>query len=158
MECSWPGHHPHAARPAGRGQHLGDGRRALAAEDFRVAGYAPYRARGRDPQCGAQHPCGQPAGRHGRGHAVRHQREASTRSRRQCPTTLKPPSAAPAANARTGKLVYPTSVPLTNVPKPDLPGTPDGAEDAYTAYPTQRSTLNLPPPGKGGTLSAFVTT
>ncbi len=49
-------------------------------------------------------------------------------------------------------------MPLTNVPKPDLPGTPDGAEDAYTAYPTQRSTLNLPPPGKGGTLSAFVTT
>ena len=60
--------------------------------------------------------------------------------------------------AASAKLVYPTYVPFTNVPKPDLPGSPEGVEDAYTAYPSQRTSLNLSAPGNGGSLSAFVTT
>ena len=60
--------------------------------------------------------------------------------------------------AASAKVVYPTYVPFTNVPKPDLPGSPEGVEDAYTAYPSQRTSLNLSAPGNGGSLSAFVTT
>jgi putative aldouronate transport system substrate-binding protein len=60
--------------------------------------------------------------------------------------------------AGSEKLVYPTYVPSTAAAKPDLPGTPEGVEDAYIAYPSQRTQLNLPPPGKGGELNAFVFT
>src|SRR5207248_7801561 len=44
---------------------------------------------------------------------------------------------APPASTGGGKLKLPTSVPIANLPKPDLPGTPDGlVMPGYQRYPT----------------------
>ena len=55
-----------------------------------------------------------------------------------------------------GRVKLPTSIPLANLPKPDLPGTPDGlVMPAYLRYPTNLIRSVPQPPGKGGEVNAI---
>jgi putative aldouronate transport system substrate-binding protein len=58
--------------------------------------------------------------------------------------------------SNASKVTLPTYTPAPNLPKPDLPGTPDGlVEDAYLHYPTNLVKSVPTPPGKGGTVNAI---
>jgi putative aldouronate transport system substrate-binding protein len=56
----------------------------------------------------------------------------------------------------SGKLALPTYIPISNVPKPDLPGTPDGlVMPGYQKYPSPLVKSVPQPPGKGGDVNAI---
>src|SRR5207244_1603675 len=61
------------------------------------------------------------------------------------------PSAPTTSSASTGgRVKLPTSVPMANLPKPDLPGTPDGlVVPGYLRYPSSLVKSVPQPPGKG---------
>jgi putative aldouronate transport system substrate-binding protein len=67
---------------------------------------------------------------------------------------------APTASSAGGKALIiiklPTSVPIANLPKPDLPGTPDGlVVPGYLRYPSSLLKSVAQPPGKGGDVNAL---
>src|ERR1700681_3272563 len=65
---------------------------------------------------------------------------------------------APAATSTNsgGKLKLPTSMPMANLPKPDLPGTADGlVMPGYLRYPSNLVKSVPQPPGKGGEVNAI---
>jgi putative aldouronate transport system substrate-binding protein len=71
--------------------------------------------------------------------------------------TPSAPSAPASSSASTGgRVKLPTSVPMANLPKPDLPGTPDGVVvPGYLRYPSSLVKSVAQPPGKGGDVNAL---
>jgi putative aldouronate transport system substrate-binding protein len=71
--------------------------------------------------------------------------------------TPSAPSAPASSSANTGgRVKLPTSVPMANLPKPDLPGTPDGVVvPGYLRYPSSLVKSVAQPPGKGGDVNAL---
>src|SRR5882672_1440637 len=67
------------------------------------------------------------------------------------------PSAPAASSAgAVGRVKLPTSVAVANLPKPDLPGTPDGlVVPGYLRYPSSLVKSVAQPPGKGGDVNAL---
>jgi putative aldouronate transport system substrate-binding protein len=79
------------------------------------------------------------------------------------PSSQPAARSAPAASATTGaapngggKVKLPTSIPMSNLPKPDLPGTPDGlVVPGYQRYPGNLIKSVTQAPGKGGDVNAI---
>jgi putative aldouronate transport system substrate-binding protein len=72
------------------------------------------------------------------------------------PATPSAPAVGTASPVAVGKLKMPTSVPLTNLPKPDLVGTADGlVVPGYLRYPANLVKSVPQPPGKGGEVNAI---
>src|SRR5438105_1176913 len=66
------------------------------------------------------------------------------------------PAAPSAPTASGARVKLPTSIPIANLPKPDLPGTPDGlVVPGYLRYPSSLVKSVAQPPGKGGDVNAL---
>jgi putative aldouronate transport system substrate-binding protein len=71
-------------------------------------------------------------------------------------TPAAPSAPATSSASAGGRVKLPTSVPMANLPKPDLPGTPDGlVVPGYLRYPSSLVKSVAQPPGKGGDVNAL---